>query len=280
MQKNKLVTPFVKWVGGKRQLLDEISPLIPKKVTNYCEPFLGGGAVLFHLQPSKAIINDLNADLMTVYEVIRDDVDNLIDSLQSHKNTSEYFYRIRDIDRNKLSYNALSKCEKASRLIYLNKTCFNGLFRVNSSGEFNAPFGHYKNPNIVNEPVLRAVNKYLNSSKIEFHSEDFALTLSRLEKGCFVYLDPPYDPVSDTSSFTGYNKGGFDRNEQIRLKECCDDLTSRKIKFLLSNSATEFIKDLYSNYNIKIVKAKRTINSNATKRGEIEEVLISNYEIK
>lgn len=280
MQKNKLVTPFVKWVGGKRQLLDEISPLIPKKVTNYCEPFLGGGAVLFHLQPSKAVINDLNSDLMTVYEVIRDDVDSLIDSLQSHENTSEYFYRIRDIDRNKLSYNALSKCEKASRLIYLNKTCFNGLFRVNSSGEFNAPFGHYKNPNIVNEPVLRAVNKYLNSSKIEFHSEDFAITLSRLEKGCFVYLDPPYDPVSDTSSFTGYNKGGFDRNEQIRLKDCCDDLTSRKIKFLLSNSATEFIKDLYSNYNIKIVKAKRTINSNATKRGEIEEVLISNYEIK
>ncbi len=278
MPKNKLVAPVVKWVGGKRQLLDEITPLLPKRINAYCEPFLGGGAVLFSIQPSKAVVNDLNADLITVYEVIRDDAEDLIESLKKHKNTSEYFYEMRDVDRDKASYQALSKVEKASRLIYLNKTCFNGLFRVNSSGEFNSPFGHYKNPNIVNEPVLRAVSKYLNANNITFYSEDFAQTLSRIGKDVFVYLDPPYDPVSDTASFTGYSKGGFDRNEQLRLKNCCDSLTQRGIKFLLSNSATEFIKNLYHEYDITIVKAKRVINSDASKRGAIEEVLIRNYE--
>ena len=213
MVKNKLVIPFVKWVGGKRQLLDEIIPLLPKHFTTYCEPFLGGGAVLFSIQPSKAIVSDLNIDLITAYEVIRDDVEALIESLKKHENTTEYFYAVQDMDRDKTSYQALSRIEKASRLIYLNKTCFNGLFRVNSSGEFNSPFGHYKNPNIVNEPVLRAVSKYFNASSITFYSEDFSETLSRIGKGGFVYLDPPYNPISDTASFTGYNKAGFNRDE-------------------------------------------------------------------
>lgn len=277
MAKNKLVAPVVKWVGGKRQLLDEITPLLPKHITSYCEPFLGGGAVLFSIQPTKAIVNDLNEDLIIVYEVIRDDVETLIESLKKHENTAEYFYAIRDTDRNKESYSSMSRVEKASRLIYLNKTCFNGLFRVNSLGEFNSPFGHYKNPNIVNEPVLRAVSKYFNANNISFYSEDFAETLNRVGKGGFVYLDPPYDPVSDTASFTGYNKGGFDRNEQIRLKQCCDELTTRGVKFMLSNSATDFIKDLYKDYRVTVVKAKRAINSDASKRGAIEEVLITNY---
>ena len=280
MAKNKLVAPVVKWVGGKRQLLSEISPLLPKRITSYYEPFLGGGAVLFSIQPSKAIVNDLNSDLITVYEVIRDDVEELIDNLKKHENSSEYFYTIRDMDRNKETYAAMSKVERASRLIYLNKTCFNGLFRVNSSGEFNSPFGHYKNPNIVNEPVLRAVNKYFSSSNITFCNEDFAVTLGRISKGSFVYLDPPYDPVSDTANFTGYNRGGFDRNEQIRLKQCCDELTQRGVKFMLSNSATTFIKELYKDYDISIVQAKRAINSDAGKRGAIEEVLIRNYGIE
>lgn len=183
MAKNKLVAPVVKWVGGKRQLLDEIRPLLPKRINSYCEPFLGGGAVLFSIQPSKAIVNDLNGDLITVYETIRDDVESLIESLEKHENTSEYFYAIRDMDRNKEVYQAMSRVERASRLIYLNKTCYNGLFRVNSAGEFNSPFGHYKNPNIVNEPVLRAVSKYLSSSKITFCNEDFAATLDRIGKG-------------------------------------------------------------------------------------------------
>lgn len=280
MAKNKLVAPVVKWVGGKRQLLDEITPLLPKRINSYCEPFLGGGAVLFSIQPSRAIVNDLNGDLIAVYETIRDDVESLIADLKKHQNTSEYFYAIRDIDRNKDAYRSMSKVERASRLIYLNKTCFNGLFRVNSSGEFNSPFGHYKKPNIVNEPVLRAVSKYFSSSNISFFNEDFAVTLDRVAKGGFVYLDPPYDPVSDTASFTGYNKEGFDRNEQLRLKQCCDELTRRGVKFMLSNSATAFIRELYRDYSISIVRAKRAINSDTSKRGAIEEVLIRNYGIE
>lgn len=277
MAKNKMVVPVVKWVGGKRQLLDAITPLLPKRITSYCEPFLGGGAVFFAIQPKRAIINDLNEDLMTVYAVIRDEVESLIESLRKHENNAEYFYAIRDIDRDKETYRNLSSVEKASRLIYLNKTCFNGLFRVNSSGEFNSPYGRYRNPNIVNETVLRAVNKYFNSVELTFYSEDFAETLNRVPRGGFVYLDPPYDPVSDTANFTGYNKGGFDRNEQTRLKECCDELTKRGIKFMLSNSATEFIKNLYCDYRLTIVKAKRAINSNASKRGAVEEAIITNY---
>ena len=184
---------------------------------------------------------------------------------------------MRDIDRDKEVYNSLSKIEKASRLIYLNKTCFNGLFRVNSAGEFNTPFGNYKNPNIVNEPILKAVGKYLRTNDIAFHSADFSDVLAKLKKGSFVYLDPPYDPTSDTASFTGYNKGGFNRDEQIRLKECCDELDKRDIKFMLSNSSTQFIRELYKGYNISFVKAKRAINSNANKRGAVDEVVIRNY---
>ena len=277
MAKNKLVAPVVKWVGGKRQLLDEITPLLPKRIPSYCEPFLGGGAVLFWIQPAKAVVNDLNQDLMTVYRVIKEDVDALVQSLKKHENTPEYFYAVRDRDRNREAYRAMPDVEKASRLLYLNKTCFNGLFRVNSAGEFNSPFGNYKNPNIVNEPVLRAVSQYFNANSVALYSEDFADTLDRVEKGGFVYLDPPYDPVSDTANFTGYNKDGFGRSEQMRLRQCCDELNRRGVRFLLSNSATDFIKDLYRDYDIRIVKAKRAINADASKRGAIEEVLIRNY---
>lgn len=275
--KNKLVAPVVKWVGGKRQLLSEIEPLFPKRYTTYCEPFVGGGAVLFSKQPRHAVVNDLNKDLITTYLVIRDDVRTLIELLKQYENTADYFYKVRDLDRDKEQYSQLSSVEKAARLLYLNKTCYNGLFRVNSSGEFNSPFGNYKNPNIVNEPVLLAVNKYFCNNDIAFYSEDFASTLKRIKRGAFVYLDPPYDPVSDTSSFTGYNKGGFDRKEQIRLKNCCDELSANGIKFMLSNSSTDFIKELYNNYNITTVNANRAINSNGQKRGKVEEVIIRNY---
>ena len=278
--KNKLAAPVVKWVGGKRQLLDEIAPRLPKRITTYCEPFLGGGAVLFSLQPRNAIVNDLNADLMLVYEVIRDDVEFLIAALEQHENTAEYFYNIRDLDRDKNAYREMSAIERASRIIYLNKTCYNGLFRVNASGEFNSPFGHYKNPNIVNAPVLRAVSKYLTANNIQLLHIDFEEVLQRVPRGGFVYLDPPYDPVSDTASFTGYNRGGFGREEQERLKRCCDELAARGVRFLLSNSATSFIKELYTGYTVEIVHAKRAINSDASKRGAVEEVLIRNYGIE
>ncbi len=278
MPKNKLVSPVLKWVGGKRQLLPEINPLLPKKITSYCEPFVGGGAVLFDLQPKKAIINDINSDLILVYTTIRDNVEKLISTLETYPNEEEFYYNLRNIDRNQDEFIKLTDIEKAARVIYLNKTCYNGLYRVNNAGEFNSPFGKYKNPNIVNSPVLRAVSTYFNSAEIEFHSADFSEILSALHRGTFVYLDPPYDPVSDTSSFTGYSRGGFNREQQIQLRECCDSLTERGIKFMLSNSATDFIMKQYSNYHITVVKAKRIINSIASKRGDVDEVIITNYE--
>ena len=278
MRKNVLVAPVVKWVGGKRQLIDDLTPLFPKKITAYCEPFVGGGAVLFSLQPKIAYINDINAELINIYEVIRDDVDALIAALSEHKNEEKYFYSIRDWDRDSETYLQRSKVQRAARIIYLNKTCYNGLFRVNNAGEFNAPYGHYKKPNIVSAPTLRAVSNYFQSTQLTFTNTDYAEVLSNVPKGTFVYLDPPYDPVSDTANFTGYTRGGFDRTEQVRLRECCDELTRRKIKFMLSNSATEFIREQYADYDITPVRAKRAINSNASKRGHVDEVVIRNYE--
>lgn len=282
MRKNSLVNPVVKWVGGKRQILDEIRKFMPKDkdISTYYEPFLGGGAVLFDLQPHKAVVNDINPELINLYQVIKENVEGLIENLNIHKdkNGENYYYQIRELDRDKEKYNSLTQAERASRIIYLNKTCYNGLFRVNKAGEFNTPFGNYKNPNIVNEITLRAVSNYFNKAKITFLCQDFAEVLKGARKGSFVYLDPPYAPVSDTASFTGYDKGGFDRDEQIRLKNTCDQLNAKGIKFMLSNSATNFILNLYQDYKIAIVQAKRAINSKPDKRGEIDEVLVRNFE--
>lgn len=281
MANSKLVSPVVKWVGGKRQIINEIMTHIPQKFSTYYEPFLGGGAVLFELQPKKAIVNDINHELINLYQAIKNNVEELIEELKNHKNKNEedYFYRIRKIDRDKEQYKQLTPVQKASRVIYLNKTCFNGLFRVNKAGQFNTPYGNYKNPNIVNEFTLRAVSNYFNKAQITLKCTDFRETLKGIRKGAFVYLDPPYDPVSDTSSFTGYDKGGFNKDEQIRLKDTCDMLNKRGVKFLLSNSATDFIKDLYEkDYIIRTIQAKRVINSKSDKRGEIDEVLVMNFE--
>lgn len=277
MTKNKLAQPFLKWAGGKRQLLPEIRKYIPKKINTYYEPFLGAGAVLFDIQPKKAVINDINTELINTYIAIRDHVDELINDLKKHKNEKEYFYAIRDLDRKK-EFKKLSLVERASRIIYLNKTCFNGLFRVNSQGHFNVPFGKYKNPQIVNEIVLRAVHNYLNSNDITILNVDFEKAVENAKKGDFIYFDPPYDPVSDTSSFTGYSLYGFDKDDQIRLRDLFVELDKRGCKVLLSNSATDFIKDLYKDFHIEVVSANRNINANASRRGKIDEVLVMNYE--
>lgn len=276
MKKNNLVVPFVKWAGGKRQLLPELIKRVPK-FTTYCEPFVGGGALFFYLQPKKAIINDFNKDLINTYITIQNDVESLIQYLSTYKNDSESYYKIRELDRTPL-FHRMSATEKASRLIYLNKTCYNGLFRVNSMGEFNSPFGSYKSPNIVNEPTLRAIHNYFQNADVTFLSGDFEAAVKGLKKGTFVYFDPPYDPVSASSNFTGYTNLGFGKQEQRRLKEVCDELNAKGIKFLLSNSATDFILDLYKEYNIEKISAKRVINSNANNRGNVDEVLIRNYD--
>lgn len=278
MKYNKLASPILKWVGGKRQLLPKIREYLPKKITTYYEPFVGGGAVLLDIQPQKAIVNDVNSELINLYQVVKDDVEALIKDLAKHKNESDYFYKVRAWDRNPEIYKNLSNVERASRIHYLNKTCYNGLFRVNQAGQFNSPFGSYKNPNIENSITLRAVSKYFNEANIEFRNTDFEEALKGIRKGAFVYFDPPYDPISDSSNFTGYAIGGFDRTEQIRLKLLCDKLDQRGVKFLLSNASTGFIRDLYKDYNIEIIQAKRAINSNGDARGEVDEVLVRNYE--
>jgi DNA adenine methylase len=275
---NKLVLPFVKWVGGKRQLLNEIEKHIPEQFSRYYEPFVGGGAVLFHVQPKNAVINDSNEELVNLYNIIKESPEELIEDLKKYKNEEKYFYEVRGIDREKEKYLELSNIQRASRIIFLNKTCYNGLFRVNSSGEFNSPFGRYKNPNIVNDVTIKAVGNYLSKNDIQILNTDYEKSLSKIRKGAFVYFDPPYDPISDSSSFTGYTKNGFDRTEQERLKKVCDKLNDKGVKFLLSNSSTEFIRDLYKDYNIFSIKAKRAINSKGNGRGETTEVLVKNYE--
>lgn len=277
MSKNLLLSPILKWVGGKRQLLSEIIPLIDESCDNYVEPFIGGGAVLFRLQPKKAIINDYNTELINVYRTVRDDLDGLVALLKEHEkyNSSDYYYEVRALDRTP-DFDKMSNLEKAARIIYLNKTCYNGLYRVNSLGQFNSPYGKYKNPNIVNEVVLRAISKYLNRNEISIRSGDYKDVLNDIEKNTFVYLDPPYMPISSSSSFTGYTEGGFGYDKQVELKEECDKLNSKGVHFLQSNSDCEEIRELYKAYRIKVVKAKRAINSDAKKRGQINEVLIYN----
>lgn len=277
-EKNKLVRPFLKWAGGKRQLVPELISYKPKKIDTYFEPFLGAGALFLTLQYKKAVINDSNTELINCYKVIKESLEELIIELKTHRNEEDYFYEVREWDRFE-SYKEKSIVQRASRIIFLNKTCYNGLFRVNSQGQFNVPFGRYKQPNILDEAVLKSINNYLNENEICIKNLDFEEALQEAKKNDFIYLDPPYDPVSSTASFTGYDINGFDKNEQKRLKEVVDDLSSRGCKVLLSNAYTDFIIDLYKDYHQVKVSASRAINSNALRRGKIDEILVMNYQV-
>lgn len=278
---NELIKPVVKWVGGKRQLLPEINKRLPKEFTTYYEPFLGGGAVLFDIIPKTAIVNDYNEELINMYKVIKNDAEGLLSLLEKHKelNSSDYFYEVRAWDRDPEYETNLSNLQKAARLIYLNKTCFNGLYRVNSSGFFNTPYGKYKNPNIINGESILALHNYFNNANIIFKTGDFEDAIKYNQNDAFVYFDPPYAPLSPTSNYTGYTAAGFGKEDQIRLRQLCDKLDNHGVKFLLSNSNVEFIQNQYKDYIIDVIGAKRSINSNGKKRGKVEEVLIRNYEI-
>lgn len=269
--------PFLKWAGGKRQLLPEIRKRIPARFHTYFEPFVGAGAVFFDIQPKKAVINDINFELINTYRVIQNNVEKLIAELEKYKNEKEFYYKIRNLDRTQ-EFEKLSNVERAARLIYLNKTCFNGLFRVNRRGQFNVPFGKYKHPNIVNADVLRAVHEYLITNEISILNVDFEQAVEQAEAGDFIYFDPPYDPLSETANFTDYSLHGFTRDDQIRLRDLFVKLDKRGCYVLLSNSATPFIKELYADFHVEIVEANRTINSDAAKRGKIAEVLVRNYQ--
>lgn len=275
--KNK-AKPFLKWVGGKRQLLEQFENIFPKDFNVYHEPMVGGGAVFFHLSPKSAVINDTNEDLMRAYEVVRDDVDKLIDLLKkfNRNHSKDFYYKTRDkFNKLKKKANGDNKIEFTARLIYMNHTCFNGLYRVNQKGEFNVPVGRYKNPTICDEDALRAVSEILKS--VQILCGDFENAVESVNTDDFVYFDPPYDPVSNTANFTEYTNGGFGKEGQKRLAQTFRRLDRKDVKVALSNSDTDFIKDLYQGFNVHILKARRHINSNAAGRGEINEVLITNF---
>lgn len=270
--------PFTKWTGGKRQLLPELIDLMPKKFNRYYEPFIGGGALLFELAPSKATINDYNTDLILAYREIRDNVKELIEILKVHQenNTKDYYLDLRATDRDG-RIKKMTDTEKAARLLYMLRVNFNGLYRVNLKNQFNVPYGRYKNPKIVDEVLLYDISRYLNSNDIDILEGDFEKAISTVGSGDFVYLDPPYAPISSTSSFTSYTNEGFDESDQIRLRDIFIELSKRGANVMLSNSDVELIHELYSNIpniDIRVVKANRMINSKASKRGEINELII------
>ena len=273
--------PFVKWAGGKRQLIPQIEKHLPEKFSSYFEPFLGGGALLFHLLSEKknlkGHVSDLNSDLVLSYVTIRDNLTSLLKSLQKHSDnyfsdSKSYYYSVRE-------FNPKSQIEKVSRLLFLNRTCFNGLYRVNSKGKFNVPLGRYSNPNIVQEDNLRAVNQFLNQNKIIIKCQDFSSTIEKAKKGDFVYFDPPYQPVSKTANFTSYTNSNFGLNDLKRLAKVSNQLTKKGVNVLLSNSSSKQVRELFSSkdWEINKIVANRAINSDSNKRTGHSELLIKNY---
>ncbi|MCB0336146.1 MAG: DNA adenine methylase [Bdellovibrionales bacterium] len=266
--------PFVKWAGGKRQMLPELRKRVPKKFNRYFEPFVGGGALFFDLLPESAVLNDSNRELINVYHVVRDQVDELIEDLSQHRHDADYFYELRDADRSE-EYVQWSAVTKASRFIYLNKTCFNGLYRVNQKGFFNTPFGKYVNPKILDEANLKVCSSALKS--VTLVCDSFLDLEQDIEEHDFVYFDPPYVPLSETANFTGYQADGFDLDMHIELRNLCRRLSEKGVQILLSNSSAPLVTELYKGFKIKKVQANRAINSQGAKRGSVFELLISNY---
>ena len=266
--------PFIKWAGGKRQIIKELTDSLPKNYNRYFEPFIGGGALFFAIRPKNAYISDINPELINLYNTVKNNTHSLIKDLLRYKNTETEFYRIRNLDRTP-DYKNLTNIEKAGRFIYLNKTCYNGLYRTNSKGQFNAPYGFYKNPNIIDEQNLKICSELLKETEIGL--SDFSNIENKIKTHDFVYFDPPYIPINKTSSFTKYYKDDFNTGSQIKLKELCDRLNKKNIYFMLSNSYNETALNLYKEYNIKKINAIRAINCKADKRGTINELIITNY---
>ena len=271
--------PFVKWAGGKRQILDKLKKHVPENFDTYYEPFIGGGALLFELSPKKAIINDSNEELMNVYRCLcNEDKFKKMCSVLNHyekEHSEEFYYEIRNKDRSISSYNRLSDYTKAARTIYLNKACFNGLYRVNSKNQFNVPFGKKTKVNTYEGSNLITVSNYLTINDVTILCVDFEEAVKDAKKGDFVYFDPPYD--SDTSTFNSYTEDDFGKEEQVRLARVYKELADRGVYVMLSNHNTSLVKELYKDYNIDVIEAKRNINSNGKKRGYVEEVIITNY---
>lgn len=278
-----MARPFIKWAGGKTQLLPELLPRVPANFRHYHEPFIGSAALFFQLHAlgrlrHGATLSDWNPALIEVYRVVRDDVEALIAALHehaAHATDSEYFYRVRSWDR-AVDWPQRSPVERAARMIYLNKTCFNGLHRVNRQGYFNVPFGRYHNPTICDAPNLRAASRALHG--VDLLVGDFSEVLKRVAANDLVYFDPPYLPLSPTSSFTAYTRDAFDVAQHQRLAQVFAELSERGCTILLSNSATPLVHELYKPFHVAEVGARRAINSNAAKRGSVREVIVTNYQ--
>ena len=268
--------PFIKWVGGKRRVIPEIIRSMPERFEAYYEPFIGGGALFFHLrslnilQDNLTTIADLNLRLIRTYLAIRDDVGAVIDRLEHHRahNSKEYFYDLRGTNIDACTKNA----DVAAWFIYLNKTAFNGLYRVNKKNGFNAPWGRYKNPNICDTENLLACNMALQNVRI-IHGQ-YDSTVADAVAGDFVYFDPPYVPVSSTASFTAYTKSGFGPLQQVLLRDCALELKSRGVQVLLSNSDHPTIHEWYSDFDVRLITVGRAINCKGDQRGGVGEVLI------
>ena len=276
--------PFIKWAGGKRRLFDQLLSYFPKNFNNYYEPFLGGGAVFFELYArgmldnKKVFLSDINAELINSFNMVKNNPYEIITKLKYFKanHSKDFYYDIRDKDRQE-NFKTLDKLSKAARFIYLNKTCFNGLYRVNKKGCFNTPIGSYKNPNIVDEHTILNASKALQNAAIEHKSFDSVLNLAK--KGDLVYFDPPYYPLNETANFTSYDAHCFLKDEQIKLFEVFEKLSANGVEVAHSNSDTEFINKLYKKYNINIVRANRFVNSKVNCRGKINEVLVRNIKM-
>lgn len=273
------IKPFVKWVGGKRQLIPELTKYIPENFGTYYEPFIGGGALFLHLLPNKAVINDFNKELVLTWKTVKDDPNNLLRELKSHKdnNSKEFYMDIRSMDRDG-RVEKLTDTERAARFIYMIKTGFNGMWRINRKGQNNIPYGNQKNPLINDEKTIKAVSEYLNSSDVRILNEDFEESVKDIQTGDFVYFDPPYIPLSATSSFTSYSSE-FGLQEQERLRNLVESLNERGVYVTLSNSDTELVHELYGHIegiDIHKVIAKRSVGASSKSRGTVGEVVITN----
>ena len=273
---NKL-TPILKWAGGKRQLLHAIVPLVPTEYDCYYEPFVGAGAVLLDLQPSKAIANDTNEELINVYNIIKKQPDELIYLLKEYEklHCEEFYYKLRAVDRDEERFSQMTALYKAARTIYLNRTCYNGLYRVNSKGYFNTPMGRNSSIQIVNEKGICGISEFLNRASVTFLNQDYKQVLESVTSDDFVFLDPPYYPTNK-DSFLRYDMSPFGIQEQKVLKEKCDELNDKGVRFIETNSDCEEIRELYSNYRLIEVDVRRCINAKVNgRRGK--ELIICNY---
>ena len=271
--------PFVKWAGGKRQIIKELTKLAPLEYSTYYEPFVGGGALLFELSPKKAVINDYNEELMNVYNCIKDEnkFEKMVHELNHYEasHNKEFYLELRNKDRDQKKFMKIPDYKRAARTIYLNKACFNGLYRVNSKNEFNVPFGKKEKVNTYDGQNLGIIHSFLNFNDIKIMNVDFEAAVKDAKKGDFIYFDPPYD--SDTHTFNSYTEEGFGKKDHIRLANTFKELDKKGCYVMLSNHNTELVNELYKDFNIHIIEAKRNINANGKKRGKVEEVIITNY---